>query len=142
MKPLRAIGVGAALWAVIFIEWSVMIFTPILKDLGNWQYAIHYVLLIGFVMVAMKTYYEKAKGNALSVGLVMLLTGIILDSAITIPLFTKPQGQGYAEFFSSVPLLIGFAEFLIIAALYPKLKKQAPTPAVNPENNEQKEEQA
>lgn len=57
MKILRAVSVGALLWAIIFVEWSVMIFAPVIKDLEKLQYAIHYVLLIPIVLLGAHLYY-------------------------------------------------------------------------------------
>ncbi|MBC8501233.1 MAG: DUF5367 family protein [Nanoarchaeota archaeon] len=119
MKVLRAILIGALLWALIFVEWSIIMFAPVLKDLGNWQYLIHYIVLIPIVLFGASYYYKsKDKVNGFLLGLVMLLTGIILDAIITVPFFTSPQGVGYIKFFFSISMLVGFVEFIAISGIY------------------------
>jgi len=119
MKILRAILIGALLWALIFIEWSIIMFAPILKDLGSWQYLIHYIVLIPIVIFGAYYYYQsKDKVNGFVLGLVMLLVGIVLDAIITVPLFTIPQGTGYLEFFFSISMLVGFTEYVAISGIY------------------------
>ena len=119
MKILRAVLSGGIIWALIFALWSVMIFTPGLKDLEALQYAFHYILLIPIVIVGASYYYKSgSKVNGLILGLVMLATGIVLDAIITVPLFTSPQGVGYVKYFLSPLMLVGFAEFVVIAYIY------------------------
>jgi len=119
MKLLRAILIGALLWVLIFVEWSIIIFAPVLKDLGNWQYLIHYLVLIPIVYFGVKYYYKNMdRANGFVLGLVMLAAGLILDAAITVPLFTIPQGTGYVAFFTAPLMLIGYAEFVVISGVY------------------------
>jgi len=123
MITLRAIISGIIVWALIFAEWSIIIFTPGLKDLGNWQYLIHYIILIPLVIIGLSFYYkEKDKTNRLILGATMLITGLILDAIITIPFFTIPQGTGYTEFFFNPLMIIGYIEFLLISWIYGKKK--------------------
>ena len=126
MKLPRAILTGTILWAIIFIEWSIIIFAPVLKDLGNSQWFIHYILLIPIVLLGASFYYKKAGlVNGFLLGLVMLITGIILDAIITVPLFTKPQGTGYAGFYLSAWAVVGYAEYLIISGAFWLKKSKA-----------------
>lgn len=119
MKILRAILSGLITWTLIFVLWSVMIFTPVLKDMEILQYLIHYAVLIPIVMLGASYYYKSMdKMNGFVLGLTMLVVGMILDAIITVPLFTKPQGVGYAEFFINPLMLIGFVEFIVITYLY------------------------
>ena len=116
MNLKRAIKTGIVVWVTIFIEWSIIIFAPILKDLGNWQYLLHYIILIPIIYYALQYYYKtKDKENGFLVGTVILLTGIILDAIITVPLFTIPQGVGYLEFYLNPLMLIGFVEFILVS---------------------------
>ena len=116
---LRAILIGALLWVIIFVEWSVMVFTPILKDLGNWQYLIHFFILIPIVLFGASYYYKnKNKVNGFLLGLIMMLTAAVLDAIITVPLITIPQGVGYLEFFFSTHGIFFSIEFVIISGIY------------------------
>ncbi len=119
MKTLRAILSGVITWALIFVLWTVMIFTPVLKDLEILQYIIHYIVLIPIVILGASYYYKsKDKINGYILGLVMLATGLILDALITVPFFIIPQNGSYAEFFINPLIWIGYVEFLVIAHLY------------------------
>lgn len=119
MKILRAILSGAITWVLIFVLWSVMIFTPVLKDIEILQYLIHYAVLIPIVILGASYYYKSMdKINGFILGLIMLIVGMILDAIITVPFFTKPQGTGYAEFFINPLIWIGFVEFVVITYFY------------------------
>lgn len=116
MKYLRAVLLGAMVWALIFVEWSIMVFTPGLKDIGNWQWAIHFVVLAAFVIFAAWIYNKgKEKLHGLSFGVIMLITSIVLDAVISIPLFILPQGTSYAEFFLNPWMLVSYVIFLALA---------------------------
>jgi len=131
MKIPRAIGAGALIWALIFVEWSILIFTPVFKDLGSWLYAIHYVVLIPIVIFGASVYYKnKDAANGFLIGVIMLITGVILDAVITIPFFTKPQGIGYATYYLNPLMLIGFAELIIASGLYWMMKVKGGTKKV------------
>ncbi len=119
MKILRAILSGIIIWVLIFVEWSVIIFTPVLKDLGDWQYLIHYLVVIPIIIIGASYYYKgKNKVNGFLLGLVMLVAGVILDAIITVPLFTSPKGVDHMKFFFNPLMLIGFAELIIVTGLY------------------------
>ena len=116
MKPLRAIGVGTLIWALIFVIWSVMVFTPTLKDLVTLQWSIHYILLALIVWFGSSLYYTKNdKTSGWKVGLIFLGTGIFLDAIISVPLFIKVPLQ---EYFLQPQLLLGFAELLAVTQIY------------------------
>lgn len=119
MKIARAVLIGMLLWALIFVEWSIIMFAPVLKDLGNIQYLIHYTALIPIVLLGTSLYYKgKDKTNGFLLGLVMLAAGVALDAIITVPIFTIPQGVGYTKFFLSTSMLIGFVEYVAISGIY------------------------
>ena len=119
MKTLRAISIGTLLWTLIFVEWSIIMFTPFLKDLGTLQYLIHYVVLIPIVLFGAVYYYKSGdKANGFLLGLAMLMVGVVLDLIVTVPLFTSPQGVGYMEFFFSISMLVGFIEYIVIVGVY------------------------
>ena len=123
MNILRAVLTGIIVWALIFVEWSIIVFAPVLKDLGNWQWIIHFIALILIAIVGLSFYYKgSVKTNGLLVGLIMLATGIVLDAIVTLPFFVSPQGITYAEFFLNPLMIVGFAELLLVSWLYWKKK--------------------
>ena len=67
-------------------------------------------------------YFKKAKSGAKEgflAGIVMLITGVILDAAITVPLFVK----SYSTFFSS-PLIASYLGGVAIMTIVGALKKK------------------
>ncbi len=118
MKWKRAIGLGVLLWLLIFVWWSVLMFSGLAE---NMQYILHYILLIpGAILVAWLYYRSNDKVNGFLLGLVILLTGTILDILITIPFFTG----SYVEFYTSPLMWIGFLETVLIVGLYDLAKKK------------------
>ena len=125
MKTLRAIFIGALLWLLIFIWWSILIFAPIIKEMLTLQYIIHYILLIITTSLVTGLYYKSNdKINGFLLGLVFFVVGIILDAIITVPLFTIPQGTGYTEFFFAPLMLIDYAILIMTVGIYDIIKNK------------------
>ena len=116
------------LWVLIFFEVSILMFGFRLSA-GTTYYTIHYLLLAVIAYLAALFYFKgKVKRSAKEgflAGIIMLVTSIILDAAITVPLFVK----SYA-FFLDKYLIAGLAETLVIAiiagAIKPKKAKKTP----------------
>lgn len=95
-----------------FFEVSMLMFGISLS--GNFYYIAHYILL-GILSGAIGVIYfmDKNSGKGVKEGLrtgaVFLVTGIVLDAIITVPLFVKDY-----SFFFRLPLLLGYAEGLIV----------------------------
>jgi uncharacterized membrane protein len=69
---------------------------------------------------------KKIKRNAregLSLGLILVITGVILDAIITIPLWIIPQGGSYSSFLSDPYLIAGLIEVVIISIITGSVKK-------------------
>jgi len=114
MKLVRAILMGVLLWILIFVEWSIMIFAPVLKDLGKAQWLVHYIVLIPIAILCSWLYYKsKDKLNGFTLGAIFLIVGNILDLIITAPLFT-----GYVAYYSNTLLWLAFLELLVITGVY------------------------
>jgi hypothetical protein len=122
MKAIRAIIAGLIVWALIFVEWTVLIFVPGLRSLGNWQFIIHYAMLVPITIAGISFYYGKneKKIHGLYLGAVMLATGLILDALITLPFFVVPQGGSFVGYYMNPLMLIGYLVFLVVAFAYKK----------------------
>jgi len=116
MRLKRALLCGALLWVLIFFEVSILMFGFKIVG-GGLYYTIHYIMLIILASLSALIYFrgrvDRGLGQGLLVGLVMVLTGIVLDAIITVPLFTK----NYAAFFKDIYLLIGMVETVIVAGV-------------------------
>ena len=112
----RAVLAGVVAWALVFAVWSIMMFVPGLQDVVFLQWVIHYILLFFIVQTSVSLYQKGKKGkvDGWSLGLVMLLTGIVLDAIITMPLFVAPQGMAYADFFLNPFMLLGYIVFVVL----------------------------
>ncbi len=123
MNLKRAILFGALIWLLVFVEWSILVFAPYVKESINLQWTIHFILLIPIVGYATHSYYKKkSKDHGLVVGLIMLLAALVLDAIISVPLFILPQGMTYAMFFLNPLMLAGMLEFLLISYAYYRFK--------------------
>jgi hypothetical protein len=122
MKITRAVLLGALLWVLVFFEVSILMFGFGLTSGTISYFLIHYVFLGIFSIIVGLIYFRKAKSGALE-GLkawaVMLVTGIILDAAITVPLFVKTY-----SFFINPSMLGGYLETAILIVLVGILKNK------------------
>jgi hypothetical protein len=123
MKYLRAIGIGVLFWLIIFIEISITMIG--LKFSNTLVYIIHYIVMIPLgIFIAWLYYKSKDKINGFLLGLFIVITGIVLDLMITVPLFIIPSGGTYISYFSEIFLIIGFIEAVIIIGIYDFFKKR------------------
>ena len=113
MNIKRAIVFGVLLWILIFVVYSILMFTPWFKDsplrinVGLW------VSQIIFVLLACKWYFKSDSPTikkGFLVGLVALIVGTILDMIITVPLSTK----SYLVYYGSWMLYVGYLWVLIL----------------------------
>lgn len=120
MKIKRAILTGALLWVLIFFEVSILMFG--FKLAGINYYLVHYLLAAVLTTICAMIYFNKNKATAKTgfiLGIIFLITGIILDVAITIPLFIK----SYA-FFANPLLWLGYAEGVLVVTLVGFIEKK------------------
>lgn len=87
-------------------------------------YIIHYILLTVLITATTLIYFngKKVKSNAKEgfiLGIIFVIVGIILDSAITVPLFVK----NYVTFFFNLNLIWGLILTLTITTLIGIIKK-------------------
>jgi len=121
MKIKRMFVLGFILWLAIFIELTILMFTPLTKFTQN---IIHYVLLFFFSLIIAHLYYQTGdRENGFFIGFFMAIEGVILDCIITVPLIVK----SYSVFFSNPHLYPGLLGIIIITAFYKifKFKEKA-----------------
>jgi len=117
MGFLRAILLGILLWVLIFFEVSILMFGLNLE--GASYYIAHFFALIFLVLLFSYIYFRKADSGVkqgVLLGFIFIVTGTILDSIITIPLWIIPQGGSYSSFFS-IYMLVGYLEIIVLTAL-------------------------
>ena len=92
MNIKRAILTGMLLWVLIFFEVSILLFGFKLEQKTTIFYISHYILLVILVIISSIVYFKarKIKPNfkeGVLLGVIFIITGAVLDSIITIPLF-------------------------------------------------------
>ena len=122
MNWKRAILFGALIWVLIFFEVSILMFGLKMQSGLNY-YLLHYISVGIIVLIVAFLYFKgKVKGGfkeGLLVGVIFAITGIVLDSIITIPLFMNFD----YSFFLDIYLLIGILEGVIITTIIGSVKK-------------------
>jgi hypothetical protein len=123
MNYLKAIISGVVLWVMIFILFTLINITPNLKESVIAQNVLLFASLIGFVWFALRLYYRKgtSKTNGFALAAIMVVTGLILDGAITVPFVIIPEGGSYHTFFTNPNLWFIIIEIFIVNILYCKL---------------------
>ena len=120
MELKRAVMFGVLLWAIIFFEVSILMFGFNLET--PMRTYVHYFLLVFIVSFVSYFYFKKEKANTKNgfiFGVVCVVTGILLDVVITVPLFVKSY-----YFFVDVYLWIGFLEGVVLTTIFGTLAKK------------------
>lgn len=117
MKHLRAILIGAMVWALIFFSFALLGFVPTLKDSLNLQALVVGILIVPYAIFGASIFYKNGnKENGIVIGVIMAVTALMLDTLITVPFIEIPNGGTYQSFFS-FPLL-WLLVFINIASVY------------------------
>ncbi|PIN77350.1 hypothetical protein COV15_02170 [Candidatus Woesearchaeota archaeon CG10_big_fil_rev_8_21_14_0_10_34_12] len=121
MRLKRAILCGALLWILIFFEVSILMFGFNITS-GPLYYTVHYILLIFLAGLAALVYFrgrvDRGFWQGILVGIIMAVTGVVLDSIITVPLFIKSY-----SFFANSYLWTGIIEGIIIVGIVGLFRK-------------------
>lgn len=119
MKIWKTILFGAILWVLIFFEVSILMFGFGLKG-GASYYTIHYILSILLAGIVAAIYFNKEKAGfkkGILAGIIFAITGIILDSIITVPLFVKDYALMFANPMIWIGILIGILTVGVVGAI-------------------------
>lgn len=122
MKYTRALFSGFLVWLFVSISFYLLENIVILKDQFLIQAAIVMMLIALYASGAAKFYYKKNyRTNALTLGVVMSGTALLLDLLITVPLVEIPNGRGYQSFLSSPVLwILAFVNTMTVYFYSPK----------------------
>lgn len=117
----RALLFGILCWIFIFVEVSVIGFTPGLSILDEHGFTlqplgitVHFLILIGLALFLSKQFYKKPVGglSPLLIGVIVIGTGFVLDALVTVPFFVKDYGHYYSKW----TLWAGAALFVVVFA--------------------------
>jgi len=115
MKYSKAILLGTLNWVLIFFEVSILMFGFQLQSGQFYYYLFHFPLLAAITLLSALLYFRKTRpsaGAGALLGIIFILTGLVLDAAITIPLFIK----SYA-FFLDPALWAGYLEGIVVTTI-------------------------
>jgi len=121
MKTWRAIIISIVLWVLIFLEVSILMFGFGLSP-GPLYYLFQYTFIAVLSFICALVYFKKVKPGLVEgvlLGLVMLVTGIILDAAITVPLFVQNW-----YYFYDIRLILGYIEGFLAIVFIGVLKER------------------
>lgn len=122
MNISRAILSGVIVWVMIFTYFILVSFIPQIKDSELIQHLLLWFILIPILVFGLNFYHKKEpKSNQLLIGVFIIVTCLILDAIITIPLTIIPYGGSYASFFMNPFLWIIIVEMLIITFVKSKI---------------------
>ena len=122
MNWKRAVSCGALLWVLIFFEVSILMFGFKFDSTNSYYYLAHYPLAVILIAIASLIYFRKAKagfGQGFLVGITFIVTGIFLDSVITMPLFMRSS----YSFLIRSDILIGYLLTLIVTGVVGAVKR-------------------
>ena len=126
MKIIRTILIGIAIWFLAVGAFTLSFFIPWLNDVELQANLFVGLALIPLTWYGAQFYYlAEQKTTGLKVGLIMLLTGVILDAAITVPFLVIPAGGSFYQFFTDLSFWIIALEYLLMVSLYYRIKVKA-----------------
>jgi len=119
MKTKRIIYIGVVIWILAVLLYSSSFYLPILKDASTQANTVLFIAVMPLVWLGCHFYYkEDNQTHGIKVGQGMLLTSVLLDAIITVPLFEIPNGGSHYSFFTAPAFWIIAFEFLLVATLY------------------------
>jgi hypothetical protein len=123
MNTKRAIFSGVITWILGVLAYSAPYFIPFIENSELYANVVFPTALIPAVVVGAYIYYRVGyKTNGFRLGGMMVIVAIVLDALITVPLFIIPQGGNHLSFFIDPGFWLIAAEFVIVTALYWRLK--------------------
>ncbi len=126
MKTKRAILIGIAIWFLAVCAFTLSFYIPLMED-----YELQANLFVGLALIPLtwfgaNLYYRvEQKSQGIKVGLAMLLTGVILDAAVTVPFLVIPAGGSYYQFFTDISFWIIAIVYLSVVSLYHMIRVKA-----------------
>jgi hypothetical protein len=124
MKTGRAILSGALIWFLVLGLFGVLDIVPATHQSPLLQAVIVSILIIPFALIGANIYYRTGdRSSGLSVGFVMVVTALLLDVLITVPLVEQPlHGTDHLQFFTNPLLWVIVVEDLIVIYFYHRMK--------------------
>ena len=119
MKKVRAITIGAGIWALGVSFYSLSFLVDILDDPQQQANMVLFLTVMPLVWVGSMLYHkEDRKTHGYFVGQTFFLVAAALDALITVPFLVIPNGGSYYDFFTDLGFWLIGLEFIATATLY------------------------
>ena len=119
MKKVRAILIGAIIWALGVSFFSLSFFVNIMEDAQLQANLVLFIIVLPLVWMGSKIYYKKGFNiRGYFLGAAFFLIAAILDALITVPFLVLPNGGTYYDFFTDMGFWLIGVEFVATATLY------------------------
>lgn len=119
MKTKRAILIGVVIWIIAVTLYTLSFFVSILKNATTQANMVLFIAVMPLVWLGCQYYYKKDNyTHGIKLGQTMLLTSVVLDALITVPLFEIPNGGNHYSFFTAPAFWVIALEFIAVATLY------------------------
>ena len=133
LKPLLF---GLLWWVIVFIEVSIVGFTPHLAVLGDYGFtllplgiAVHFTAIACLAWCLARRYVNKQAATlrqGAQAALIMSIVGLVLDAVITVPFFVKSYEHYYSKWTLWVGLFVFTASFIVSTGRAASKQRQRP----------------
>lgn len=119
MKKVRAILIGAIIWALGVSFFSLSFLVNVMEDAELQANMVLFIMVLPLVWIGSKLYYKKGFNiQGYFLGTAFFLIAAILDALVTVPFLVLPNGGTYYDFFTDMGFWLIGAEFVATATLY------------------------
>ncbi len=110
-------------WTIGVTAYVTSFFIPVMNDQEAQANLVLLVALIPAATVGARHYYLRGSTTSgLVLGTFMFMNTIVLDAAITVPVFIYPAGGDHYTFFGDYGFWLLGLEYIIVVVIYSKLR--------------------
>ena len=119
MKTLRALLTAIAVWIGGVGTFIASYYVPLMDNLDLQANIALSLSLIPLGWLGSRSYYSKYNSpKGYLFGFIMVLTAIVLDALLTVPLLVLPLGGTYLDFFGAAGFWFIALEYYLVVLLY------------------------
>ena len=119
MKTLRALLTAITVWIAGVGTFIASYYIPMMSDPDLQANIALSLSLIPLGWLGSRFFYSKYNNpNGFFFGLIMVLTAVVLDALVTVPLLVAPNGGTYLSFFGAASFWFIALEYYLVVVLY------------------------
>lgn len=131
MNKVKAIIIGSLIWFLGSSFYTASYLFPFLEDVELQANLVLAVALIPNAWLGAWLYYRRGTNMpGLQAGLLMLITAIVMDAFVTVPLFIIPNGGSHTAFFGAIEFWLIALEYFLVVYSYWLFKAKPQTTAI------------